>query len=217
MSGLFLCIHTGKSYDAFAEFKALRLAGVSLIINSLYSAGYIFLCIHTGSYWFALPGCYYLLLSLMRFTAVFYNYRHSRNKSHLEENTVVKINGILLICLSFILAGTVYMTVASDVSKAIHEIITITIATFSFTKITLAIINFVKSKKSESPVITAIRSISLSDAAASIFSLQRTMVVSFPGMTQRDIMILNIFTGTLVFITALVSGILLLIKNKKNG
>ena len=70
----------------------------------------------------------------------------------------------------------------------------ITIAVYAFTKITIAIINFVKARKSNSATVKVLRNIALADAAVSIFSLQRSMLVSFPGMKQNEILIFNILS-----------------------
>ena len=50
----------------------------------------------------------------------------------------------------------------------------------------------------------------LADAVVSIYTLQRSMLVSFPGMTPENIQIFNILTGTGVWIFLLVLGVLLI-------
>lgn len=65
----------------------------------------------------------------------------------------------------------------------------------------------VNAKKNPSPVIKTLRNISLSDACVSIYSMQRSMLVSFPGMEEGEIQLFNIFTGTAVWIVVLLLGI----------
>jgi hypothetical protein len=88
-----------------------------------------------------------------------------------------------------------------------HEIVMITIATYTFTKITLAIIGMAKAKHEASPALKTLRNISLADASVSIYTMQRSMLVSFPGMEAGEILLLNIFTGTAVWIIVLLLGI----------
>ena len=88
-----------------------------------------------------------------------------------------------------------------------HEIVMITIALYTFTKITLAIINLVKVKQYPSPVFKALRSISFADALVSVFSLQRSMLVSFEGMSAGDIRLFNILTGGAVCVAVLILGL----------
>ena len=83
----------------------------------------------------------------------------------------------------------------------------ITIATYTFTKITASIIGMVKARSSVSPVLKTLRNISLADACVSIYTMQRSMLASFPGMDSTDTLILNIFTGTAVWIFVILLGI----------
>ena len=63
----------------------------------------------------------------------------------------------------------------------LNKIIMIAIATYTFTKITVAIVGMVKAKGTDSPVLKTLRNISLADACVSIYTMQRSMLVSFPG------------------------------------
>lgn len=91
-----------------------------------------------------------------------------------------------------------------------HEIIMITIAACTFFKIIMAVIGMVKARHFASPVLITIRNIALADACVSIYSMQRSMLVSFPGMNTAEILLLNIFTGTAVWLVVLLLGINLL-------
>ena len=83
----------------------------------------------------------------------------------------------------------------------------IAIATYTFSKITVAIIGTAKAKHCISPVTMTLRNISLADAFVSIYSMQRSMLVSFPGMKPEEIQLFNILTGTAVWIIVLFLGI----------
>ena len=99
------------------------------------------------------------------------------------------------------------MSAVEDRGTAFHEIVMITIATYTFTKITISIIGMVNARRSASPVLKTLRNISLADACVSIYTMQRSMLVSFPGLTAPKILLLNIFTGTAVWIVVLLLGI----------
>ena len=99
------------------------------------------------------------------------------------------------------------MSAVKDRGTAFDVIVMITIATYTFTKITIAIIGMVKAKRSASPALKALRNISLADACVSIYTMQRSMLVSFPGMEATEILLLNIFTGTAVWTVVLLLGI----------
>lgn len=74
----------------------------------------------------------------------------------------------------------------------------ISIAAYTFCKVIIAIVNAVKIAKHKSPLLATIRNITCADAAASILSLQRSMLVSFKGMSNSDIILMNTLTGVFI-------------------
>ena len=90
----------------------------------------------------------------------------------------------------------------------------IAIAVFAFTKITLASVNLAKSRKSNAEKVRTLRNISFADAFVSIFSLQRSMLVSFEGVTVAGIRIMNIATGSGVCVIVFALGVNLLCKSR---
>lgn len=66
-------------------------------------------------------------------------------------------------------------------------------------------------------MLITIRNIALADAAVSIFSMQRSMLVSFEGMTPENIRIMNICTGIGVCLLVFLLGLIMAIGlNKKS-
>ena len=190
-------------------------AAANLAVNLLYALYNGILGCITYSWWLITVAAYYVILSIMRFSAVLCK---ARNKEKETEYFVMRFSGFMFLALSVVLIGTIYMTVKFDVGVKYHEIVMITIATYAFTKITLAIVKFIKAKKDDSPLITTIRSISFADAAVSIFSLQRSMLVSFGEMNANNILILNTSTGIGVCLIVIILGVNMIIrKDLKNG
>lgn len=89
------------------------------------------------------------------------------------------------------------------------------IATYTFTKITLAIIKWIKARKCASAKMLTLRNISLANAFVSVYSLQRSMLVSFEGMTAAEIRIMNAATGCGVCTIVFALGMNLLRSTKK--
>ena len=192
--------------------QIFQVALLSFIVNSLYALGNFALGIWSKSYWFLTMGAYNLILAIMRVSIVLSN---KKNEKNISEIFIQRFIGVMIILLGCILCGSVYLSINFDVSHKFHEIIMITIATYTFTKITLAIINYVKRSKFNSHIISTIRCIALCDATASLYSLQKSMLVSFEGMTVNDIRLMNILTGASVVIIVVVLGVLLIKKSKK--
>ena len=90
----------------------------------------------------------------------------------------------------------------------------ITIAAYTFFKIIMAIVKAVKQHKNPSPLLAVIRNIGYAEAAASILTLQRSMLVSFGTMNNTEAHIMNILTGAADFLYVLIIGMFFLLKRK---
>lgn len=126
----------------------------------------------------------------------------------------MKTTGILLIFLSCVLAGVNYISLTENIAIKYGTILMITIATYTFTKLTMAIIRAIKQRHDPSPLLASIRSISYAEVAVSILTLQRSMLVSFEGMEKHDIYIMNALTGAAVCLFICMISIIL-IKRKR--
>lgn len=188
--------------------KALKIVKspyISLAFNTAYAFGNCIIGFLNTSWWFITVGAYYTVLAITRFSVL--RVKRKANGNYETEFFARKITGILLVVLSFCIVGVNVLSAVKERGTAFHEVVMITIATYTFCKITIAIIGIVKSKHSASPILRTLRNISLSDACVSIYTMQRSMLVSFPGMEAAEILLLNIFTGTAVWIAVLLLGI----------
>ena len=178
--------------------RTLKLALASLLFNMVYSAYHIIFGITTHSWWFFTVGIYYAILSIVRFVVL----RH-KGKKHF----VIRFTGIMLMVLSLSLVGTVILAFVKDRGTEFPLIVMLAIAVYTFTKITLATIKWIKARKSKSVKLITLRNISFADAFVSIFSLQRSMLVSFEGMSEIEIRIMNVATGSAVCIIVFLLGL----------
>ncbi len=178
--------------------RTLKLALVSLLFNMVYSAYHIIFGITTHSWWFFTIGIYYTILGIVRFVVL----RH-KGKKHF----IIRFTGIMLMLLSISLVGTVILAFVKDKGTEFHLIVMLAIAVYAFTKITLATIKWIKARKSNLVKLITLRNISFADAFVSIFSLQRSMLVSFEGMSEIEIRIMNVATGSAVCIIIFLLGL----------
>lgn len=171
---------------------------ISLVFNILYCAYHIVFGAITASWWFLTIGIYYAVLSIIRFAVL----RHKGSNRPL-----VRFTGAMLIVLSVSLVGTIILAFVKDRGTAFPLIAMLAIATYTFTKITLATIKWIKARKSTSVKRLTLRNISFANAFVSIYSLQRSMLVSFEGMTKTEIRIMNLVTGSAVCIIVFLLGL----------
>lgn len=185
--------------------KVAKNPYTSLVLNIAYALGNGIIGFLAHSWWFVTISAYYAILATTRFCVL--QIKRKSNRNHETEFFARRITGFLLVVLSFCIVGVNVLSALKDRGTAFHEIIMITIATYTFTKISIAIIGMAKAKRSAPPTQKTLRNIALADACVSVYTMQRSMLVSFPGMTAAEIQLLNILTGTAVWIVVLFLGI----------
>ncbi len=194
------------------KYRIISFAICGFSINLLYALYNMALGIISHSMWFLSLCAYYAILSSMRFGVIM---QDRRNIS--SEKFITRFCGIMLIMLAVVLSGSVYLSLTTDVAVKHQEIIMITIATYTFYKVVLAIVNTVKVKKENSLLLCTVRNIGCADAAVSILSLQRSMLVSFGEMERNKIYMMNALTGAGVFIIIVLLGIGMIIKSTEKN
>ena len=187
--------------------RTLKMALASLSLNAAFAIYHLALGVLTSSWWLLTLGAYYLILSIVRFVVVI-------TKSH--ERFIIKFTGLMLMILTVPLIGTVILSAIRDRGNEMHMIIMIAMAAYSFTKITLAAIKLVKFRRVKSVTLIALCNISFADAFVSIFALQRSMLVSFEGMSADEILIMNVCLGSAVCMIVFLLG-LHLVRKKINS
>lgn len=137
-----------------------------------------------------------------------------------EKRILPMAAGILLLALNFALTGVILLTIAQDTAKRYSEVVVISIATYTFYKIIMAVANMVKVRKTRSPVLIAIRNIGTADALVSMLTLQATMLASFQGNGGLDANWMNAVTGMVVCVLILALGVSMIryaFKNQKDN
>ncbi len=185
--------------------KIIKSPYTRLVTNFVYAIANCAIGFIGYSWWFITIGAYYAILAVTRFSVL--QVKRKARGNYDSEFFARKITGYLLVALSVCIVGINILSAIKDRGTAFHEIVMITIAVFTFAKITIAIMGIIKARKSDSPAEKTLRNIALADACVSIYSMQRSMLVTFPGMTWAEIQLLNIFTGTAVFVVVTLLGI----------
>ena len=127
--------------------KAIRVVKnpyTSLVTNFAYAIGNCAIGFLSHSWWFITVGAYYAVLAMARFAVL--------RVKHSDALFARRMTGILLVALSVCIVGVNVLSALKERGTAHHEIIMITIAAYTFTKITTAIIGVTKARRSMSPV-----------------------------------------------------------------
>ena len=193
------------------RFRTVLTTMPSFVINVAYTIYNGVIGVMNQSAWFITMAVYYSLLGIMHYCAVHTERKISRMEDQKlirkKELAVIKTDGILLLLLNLALSGVVLLTIAKGRAKAYSEIIAISIAAYTFYKITMAVINMVKVRKMQSPILITIRNIGVADALVSMLTLQMTMLVSFQGTDGLNADRMNGITGLAVCLLISALGI----------
>ncbi len=197
----------GKRIVSDQRYRIVLTAALSFSVNLLYALCHGALGIANRSLWFITMCAYYTILSTMRFSAVLCERKNNSTDSLDTEYFVMKLSGRLLAVLSFVLTGVIYLSLAENIVTKYDPVIMITIATYTFYKITMAIIRAVKQRKNPSPLLATIRSIGYADVAVSVLTLQRSMFASFGSIGDFSARIMDILTGAAVCLFVFTLGV----------
>ena len=208
---------TGKKLVSSQRYRIILSATLAFAFNLLYAIYHCVLGILNLSFWFIAMCAFYGILAIMRFSAVLCERNHQKSPDNDTELFVMKLSGILLVILSIVLATVSYISLSQNIAAKHGEIIMITIATYTFYKITMAIVKAIKQHKNPSPLLRTIRNIGYAEVAASILTLQRSMLASFGSMSAGNIHFMNAVTGAAVCLFVLILGLSMIAKSMKKG
>lgn len=171
---------------------------VSLYGTLIWNTAYAMLQLGMGfwhrTFWFCSLAGYYISLAVMRFFLVRHTSRHRPGEKMLEELRKYRACGIVFLVMNLALALMIFFMVYWNRTFHHHEITTIAMAAYTFTSLTLAIINTVKYRKYNSPVYSASKAISLASACVSMLTLESTMLTTF-GEDTVDLAGRRLFLG----------------------
>ena len=215
-------LRTAETIVAFGKSKAgnhynrvLMSAVLSLVCNFLYALYHGVMGVINLSLWFFVMCAFYGILAVMRLCAVLSGRKKQRDRSDVSQRYVMKISGILLLLLGIVLTAIINISLSQHIATVYDTITMITIATYTFGKITVTIVNAVRQRRNSSPLLLVIRNIRYAEVAASVLTLQRSMLVSFGEADEWQIYLMNALTGLAVCMFVVVLGILLMIKSGK--
>lgn len=181
----------------------------ALIFNIAYAVFNLFLGAKHNTFWFFSIGTYYFCLALMRLSLFLYTKKHEACSDIRAELHRYRTCGIVLLLMNTALAAMTFFMVYFGRTFIHHMITTIAMAAYTFTSLTVAIVNVVKFRKYNSPIFSASRAISFAAALVSMLTLESTMLTTFADETMKagDSKFLLAATGSAICITVITMAI----------
>lgn len=156
----------------------------SFVWNAAYAALQLGMGVAHRSAWFYALAGYYLCLAGTRFFLMRHSMRHVPGGEMAKELRVYRSCGWVMLVLNLALSAMIFYMVAKNRRVRHHEITTIAMATYTFTSLTMAIVNVIRYRRYNSPVFSAAKVISLTSAVVSLLTLENTMLTTFGDTMQ---------------------------------
>ncbi|MCI7401803.1 MAG: hypothetical protein MSH40_03905 [Christensenella sp.] len=207
-----------KIKDVFNDYykSTIITAVISMITALLFALFNGLIGIISDAPWNLYISVYYLLLIIVRMeTLIFEKKAYKNNNNEIRKKAYIASFCILMV-LNIALIGPIVLMIKNLRPGNIGMILSIAMAAYSFTSITIAIINAKKSIKHDNLLVKQNRIIDLISALVSILILQHTLIVVNGDYTQ-DLVIMSVFTSAAIWAFIVFITIISFVKNIKDN
>lgn len=165
---------------------------LSLGLNMLYAVMKLLMGVYFRSVWFVTLGVYYALLTAMRFMLLGHVRRNVPGRAMASELKHFRLCGAVLIPMTIALTGVVILVIDRNEGFQYAGYLIYVAAMYAFYKVISAVVNLVKYRRYNSPVMSATKAVSLASALVSVFALETAMLSQFGQ--ERDPLFRRIMT-----------------------
>ena len=165
---------------------------LSLGLNMLYAVMKLIMGAYYRSAWFGTLGVYYALLTAMRFMLLGHVRRNVPSRALASELKHFRLCGAVLIPMTIALTGVVILVIDRNEGFQYAGYLIYVAAMYAFYKVISAVVNLVKYRRYNSPVMSATKAVSLAAALVSVFALETAMLSQFGQ--ERDPLFRRIMT-----------------------
>jgi len=148
----------------------------------------------------------------MRFLLVRYVHMHKLGANRYGELKRSLVCSYIILLLNFFLSGAVLMMVYQNRGYEYPGILIYVMAIFTFYNTTIAIIELIKYRKLESPVMATTKGISMATALVSMLNLETAMFAQFGGEMSLDAQnLMIILTGAGISIVVVAMAVYMIV------
>lgn len=206
----------GNRYMTDKVFRTKISLYLSLGVNLLYVGINVLSWYLYQSWWFVCLAVYYVILSVMRFLLVRYVRLNDIGTNRYGELKRALACSYIMLLLNLFLSGAVLMVVYQNRGFEYHGVMIYVMAMYTFYTATHAIINLVKYRSFESPVMSTAKGISMAAALVSMLNLETAMFAEFGAeMSKEDQQMMIILTGAGISITVIVMAVYMIVRCTK--
>lgn len=185
--------------------------------NTIYAVFQLWLGFYHHTFWYYSLGGYYICLAVMRFYLVRYLRKNKPGEKMETELKRYRFCGWIFLAMDTALALIIFFMVYWNRTFEHNMITAIAMAAYTFTTFTMAIINLIKYRKYNSPILSASKTISMAAACVSMLTLESTMLTTFNdgsmSLASRRIMLGT--TGTAVSAFVITMAVVMIVQSSK--
>jgi hypothetical protein len=206
----------GNRYMTDDIFRTGFSLSVSFVISMLYVGINLWFWYALQSYWFMVLAVYYVIMAVMRFLLVRYVRIQKIGTNILSEWKRSRSCAYILLLINLSLSGAVLMILYQHRGFDYPGVMIYVMALYTFYALTMSIVDMVKYRKMDSPVMTTAKIVSFSAALVSLMNLETAMFAQFGAdMTPENQRIFIILTGAGVSITVVTLSVMLIVNANK--
>ncbi len=203
-------------YFGEPELRMRMKLHFGMIINLGYGIFQMIIGVLYESVWFGALAVYYVTLSLIQGVLIV----GDRGTRRIEEETkrlekqwkTHRVCGIMLLGLNVTMSGIAIQMIWENRGYRYPGTIIYAMATYTFYRLTVAIIRILRKRMDINPVLSASKALDLSIAMMSILALQTAMFDAF-GTDESLERLMNTLTGTGIFILVICLALFMIVQS----
>jgi hypothetical protein len=188
------------------HFQTFASSAISSIIGIAFTVYNGFLGIYYQSIWNGTICVYYILLATLR--GIIVNTQRGRYAENDKSERIVHyVTHCMMLVMNASLIVPILAMIKGDRKYNWGLIPAIAIATYTFYRIVMAIIHYVKSRKNDNSLVRQLRTFNLIDSLVALLTLQNTMIIANEGKIAGGMKCLSIISSAIIWLLIVVMSV----------
>ncbi len=188
----------------------------TFVLNVAYALMQLGLGFRHSSAWYLSLSAYYILIAVSRFGLLRHVGLNGTGVDRRTELVRYRITAIFLLFINSSIGAMIFYMLFDGVEIVHHEITAIAMAAYTFTAVTLSVVNIVKYRKYNNPVFSAAKAVSLAAALVSVISLENSMITAFGTPDDGELLsIITAVSGGVITALLLAMSVYIIVKTTK--
>lgn len=207
----------GMRYMTDVSFRTHVSLWLSLGTNLFYVAANLFSGILYRSVWSITLAVYYTILAVMRFLLLRFVNRNGFGQKRIPELRRARLCGMILMTMNLALSGVVLLVIRSGEGFRYAGMMIYVMALYTFWITVTAILDIIRYRTYNSPVLSVTKTIKFAAALVSMLSLETAMLAEFGSEADSPVFeqIMVGATGAGICLIVTILSVLILIRTTK--